>query len=213
MDLFLILWACAPWMIIYICIIYVGIRDRSYGMPGVSIALNFAWECIYFLHYVQYGFIWQTITYGMWAVLNAGIVATFLRFGLKELSSKLRQIDLVVLAVIAFVTACGIHLIFLELFPLLIAEYTSAVLINTVISLLFIVMFLHRRGPRGQSMVIAVSKFVANIGLLTATGILPDQMFSIVVGIIYCTLDVIYIGLLEWARRDPIRWNGARQNA
>lgn len=35
------------WSIAYIDAIRIGLRDRTYGVPILALALNFAWETIY----------------------------------------------------------------------------------------------------------------------------------------------------------------------
>jgi hypothetical protein len=81
----------------------------------------------------------------------------------------------------------------------------SAFLQNLLMSGLFIAMFVARRGPRGQSLLIAVAKWIGTLAPTILLGFLADSLFVIVIGLLCSVFDLAYIALLLWARRNPDR--------
>jgi hypothetical protein len=82
------------------------------------------------------------------------------------------------------------------------AEY-SAFLQNLLMSGLFIAMFVARRGPRGQTLLIAVAKWIGTLAPTILLGFIPGALFIIGVGLLCSVFDLAYIALLIWAKRDP----------
>ena len=67
------------WTITYIALVYRGIKDKSYGMPLVPLALNIAWEITFSLIYPPHttGGLATAIN-TVWMICDVGIVITFL---------------------------------------------------------------------------------------------------------------------------------------
>jgi len=63
-------------------------------------------------------------------------------------------------------------------------------------------MFVARRGPRGQSIVIAVAKWIGTLAPTIAFGALAGSMFILGLGILCSVFDLAYLGLLIWARQS-----------
>jgi hypothetical protein len=78
----------------------------------------------------------------------------------------------------------------------------AAFLQNLLMSGLFIAMFVARRGPRGQSIVIAVAKWIGTLAPTIALGALAGSAFIFGVGVLCSVLDLAYLGLLIWARQN-----------
>ena len=68
-------------------------------------------------------------------------------------------------------------------------------------SVLFIAMFVARRGSRGQSLVIAVAKWIGTLAPTILFGALAGSAFILGIGLLCSVFDLAYIGLLVWARR------------
>ena len=47
MVLFLLLLSGICWIIVYIQLIILGFKYKTYGMPFVALALNFSWEALH----------------------------------------------------------------------------------------------------------------------------------------------------------------------
>jgi hypothetical protein len=71
---------------------------------------------------------------------------------------------------------------------------------NLLMSVLFIAMFVARRWPRGQSIVIAVAKWIGTLAPTFLFGVLAGSAFIVGVGLLCSVFDLAYIGLLVWAR-------------
>jgi hypothetical protein len=81
------------------------------------------------------------------------------------------------------------------------ASSYTAFLQNLLMSGLFIAMFVARRGPRGQSIVIAIAKWIGTLAPTIAFGALAGSAFVLGLGVLCSVFDLAYIGLLLWARR------------
>ena len=72
------------WTFVYICTVYRGFKDKSYGMPLVALALNFTWEITYsFIYPPTESSMALTVINTVWCILDAVIVITFLKNGYK----------------------------------------------------------------------------------------------------------------------------------
>jgi hypothetical protein len=80
----------------------------------------------------------------------------------------------------------------------------SAFLQNLLMSGLFIAMLVARRGARGQSMVIAVAKWLGTLAPTILIGVLGGYQFILWIGVLCSVLDLIYIGLVWSAKKNPI---------
>ena len=84
------------------------------------------------------------------------------------------------------------------------AEGYSAFLQNLVMSLLFLSMFVARRGAEGQSMTIAVAKCIGTLAPTILFGVIKDVPLVLVIGALCFVFDLIYIGLLYWGRSQRL---------
>ena len=91
------------------------------------------------------------------------------------------------------------------------AEY-SAFLQNLLMSGLFIGMFVARRGPRGQTLLIAVAKWIGTLAPTILLGFIPGSLLIIGIGLLCSVFDLAYIALLIWAKRDPSAFLATEQS-
>jgi hypothetical protein len=103
-------------------------------------------------------------------------------------------------AVLIFAAAYVIQWLFIVEFGWGEAPKYSAFLQNLLMSGLFIAMFVVRQGPRGQSIVIAVAKWIGTLAPTILFGALAGSAFILGVGLLCSVFDLAYIGLLLWAR-------------
>lgn len=202
------------WAIAYVLIIRQCFRQRSYGLPLVAIAMNFTWE-------VQYSLIQPprcddgTVDMAKaglilaWAVLDAVIVFQLFRYGREEqhIPDIRRHFPVVVvgglvLASIGNLTFAGFHPA--DAAPL------SGVIINFVMSILFVFLVFSRPTLRGISWGASLFRvagntmiFVANIFLLQAS---PKGERDFVLFLFAGTgiFDIIFLALVN-ARRHPLQ--------
>ncbi len=202
MDLFLTILSGVAWTIVYIWSIRVGFRDKSYAMPLVALALNISWETIYAVHSLS-SVSAQTFVNFAWALLDLVIVLTYFRFGRSELPKFVIQPIFIVWSLVVFGSAYAIQALFIGQFGWTDAARYSAFLQNVLMSGLFIALLVARRSVRGQSMIIAVAKWIGTLAPTILIGVLGNLPFITGLGILCSVFDLIYIGLLWWAKRHP----------
>lgn len=201
MVVFLTLVSGIAWSVVYLAAIRVGIRDRTFAIPAAAIALNFAWEVIYTVQELTSDFSVQTPVNMAWAVLDAVIVATLLRYGRRELPAAITRGMFTVGIVVLFAVAFVVQGLFVDQFGWAGAVGYSAFLQNLLMSGLFIAMYLARAGRRGQSVVIAVAKWVGTLAPTILLGWLAGSTFIAGIGALCSVLDLAYIALLI---RNPL---------
>ena len=193
------------WMISYSIAIYKGIKDKSYAMPFFALCLNISWEILYFkkvLNGGDGGLLW-TVMDSIWLILDSGILITYFLYGKKYYPDKLKNYFWI-FSIFQLIIAMLIMNEFYINYPFH-AKINAGFFINIVMSMLFIDMLIKRNGKEGQSIILAITKF---IGTLVAT-ILSGFCFgainriSLVLGGVSAVVDSIYIYLLIiWDQKE-----------
>ena len=182
-------------MISYSIAIYKGIKDKSYAMPFFALCLNISWEILYFkkvLNGGDGGLLW-TVMDSIWLILDSGILITYFLYGKKYYPDKLKNYFWI-FSIFQLIIAMLIMNEFYINYPFH-AKINAGFFINIVMSMLFIDMLIKRNGKEGQSIILAITKF---IGTLVAT-ILSGFCFgainriSLVLGGVSAVVDIIYI--------------------
>ena len=201
MALALTLLSGVAWAVVYVVAIRIGFQQRTYAIPAVALALNIAWESTYAGRGLAISDpSVQTFINVAWGFADVVIVYTFLRYGRRELPSFVSRPMFVTWAVLIFAAAYVIQWLFIVEFGWGEAPKYSAFLQNLLMSGLFIGMFVARQGPRGQSIVIAVAKWIGTLAPTILFGALAGSAFILGVGLLCSVFDLAYIGLLLWAR-------------
>ena len=197
------------WTIVYIDLIRIGFRHKTYAMPFVALGLNFAWELIYAavdtrtaLSVPSANNVAWSLVEIVWALFDIAIVYTFFKFGRAELPFLTKQ-SFVRWTVLVFGGSCVVHGLFIAEFGVSLAVRYSAFLQTVVMSGLFIAMFYARRGLRGQTLTIAIAKWIGTLAATVLYGVVEASSFILGLGILCCLLDLVYIGLVVWAKRRP----------
>nr|WSX51332.1 hypothetical protein OG409_21760 [Streptomyces sp. NBC_00974] len=206
MDLFLTLVSGVAWTVVYVEAIRVGLRDRTYAMPLAALALNFAWESTYAVNEFRSGFSAQGVVNVVWAVADIVIVSTYLQYGRAELPGFVTRPLFALWSALVFVTAFAVQWLFLAHFTAHDASRYSAFLQNLLMSGLFIAFYASRRGRRGQSLVIAVAKWIGTLAPTFLFGVLADVPFILGLGLLCAVFDLAYVALLavDPAAADPV---------
>jgi hypothetical protein len=203
MVLALTLLSGVAWTVVYVIAIRIGFQQRTYAIPAVAFALNIAWEMIY----ASRGFATahlsvQTFINLIWVVADALVVYTYLRYGRRELPDFVSRSMFVAWSILIFATAFVLQWLFIVEFGWAQASKYAAFLQNLLMSGLFIAMFVAREGTRGQSIVIAVAKWIGTLAPTIAFGALAGSAFILGLGVLCTVFDLAYIGLLLWARQN-----------
>lgn len=197
------------WTITYIALVYRGFKDKSYGMPLVPLALNFAWELVFSIIYppAATGLAGIAVN-AIWMICDLGIIFTYFRYGYRYFSDRYRVSKPAWMAysVFAFIVAFGIMLkggpFFGQFNDYFKADiFQGAIFIayvqNLVISVCFLLMIWERRSSEGQSLTIGVFKCIGT-GLTVGIYYLFIQhhgnahLMNIIVGTTFL-LDLVYI--------------------
>jgi len=197
------------WTIVYIALIYRGLKDKSYGMPLVPLALNFAWELVFSIIYPPSTTgIAGTIINGIWMLCDIGILYTYFRYSYNYFYNryKITKLTWIGLSIFAFIVSFEIMFIggpFFGQFKYYFNGdiFQGAIFIayiqNLIISVCFILMIWERRDSKGQSLTIGVFKCIGT-GLTVGIYYLFWQhhgkaaLMNIIVGVTFL-LDLLYI--------------------
>jgi hypothetical protein len=207
--LFLTVVSGVAWTAVYVEAVRIGFRDRSYAIPAAALALNFAWEVIYASRSVATVLSVQGVFNIVWALADVAILYTFFRFGRAELPPWVTRKLFLGWALLLGVTAFAVQLLFVAEFGWDAAPRYSAFLQNLLMSGLFIAMFVARGGARGQSLLVAVAKWIGTLAPTIVFGWFASSPLILGVGALCSVFDLVYIGLMLRARTGPSGTAGA----
>ncbi len=193
------------WTIVYIDCIRVGFKQKTYAMPIAALGLNIAWEWTYAVRDLAHDPQVQAWVNLIWAIADVVILITFFRYGRSEFPAFVSRPLFITSGIAIIVTSFLIQWLFIVEFGtegMKAAQY-SAFLQNLLMSGLFIAMFVARRGPRGQTLLIAIAKWIGTLAPTILLGFIYGSLFVIGIGLLCSVFDLAYIGLLMWAKRNP----------
>lgn len=196
MNLFLTIVSGVAWTVVYVDAIRIGFKDRSYAIPAAALGLNFAWEVIYAARSVATGITVQGVFNIAWALADVVIVYTYLRFGRSGLPGWVSRQLFIGWALLLGATCAAVQLLFVAEFGWEDAGRYAAFLQNLLMSGLFIAMFVARGGSRGQTLLIAVAKWIGTLAPTILFGWHGNSPLILGVGILCSVFDLVYIGLL-----------------
>ncbi|MGH4036344.1 MAG: hypothetical protein ACRQFF_00685 [Sphaerochaeta sp.] len=198
MILFLTLLSGVAWTIVYIEAIRKGFKDKTYAMPLFALGLNIAWEAIYAITGLSNPTI-QTPVNFIWCALDVVIVVTYFLYGRKEFPDNAKKY-FIPYSILAFATNFAIQIAFYLHFSRSEAASYSAFLQNAAMSILFLTMLFQRQSKKGQSVLLAVAKWIGTLAPVISFGILNEfNIFVLITGIICSIFDIIYIvALVKW---------------
>jgi hypothetical protein len=177
-------------------------------MPLAALGLNIAWESTYAVHGLAAAAGAQPVINLVWALIDLVIVYTFFRFGQAEFPT-LSGPQFVAGGILVFASSYAVQWLFIGQFGWTDAAKYSAFLQNLLMSGLFIAMLAARRGTRGQSMLIAVAKWIGTLAPTIAIGVYEHSPFILGIGILCSVFDLAYIGLLRNAQAEAAAPEGA----
>lgn len=206
MVLFLTILSGLCWTLVYVESVRIGLKQRSYAIPVFALALNIAWEVLYtYLGFTSAkGPDAQAFVNAVWAIADLGIVYTYFRFGYRYWPRAFSRRTFVAWSLLVFAAGLLLQVLFEREFgPSLGARY-SAFLQNLLTSALFINLFVQRGGAEGQTLTIAVSKWIGTLAPTILFGWIDGSLFILAIGFLCGVFDLIYVGLLLWAREQPM---------
>jgi hypothetical protein len=200
------------WTVVYIDGIRLGFKHRSYAIPFFALALNFSWELLYTYYGFQSTINLQAVVNAVWLIFDVGILITYFKYGRKYFPASLPGFPsagtegnarpFLCWSVVTLIAALGVEYAFRKEFGVRVGAGYSAFLQNLLMSVLFISMLVRRGNREGQSLTIAVGKWLGTLAPTVLFGIIGDSGFPngsfliVVVGMLCSVFDLIYIGLL-----------------
>jgi hypothetical protein len=168
------------WTIVYIDGVRLGFRDKSYAIPFYALALNFAWETLYtYFGFRTNGLTIQNIFNAVWLTFDIGILYTYFKFGRKyfRYTGSHQASAFIGWSVLGLITAFAIEYAFMSEFGVAKGAAYSAFPQNLLMSVLFIAMLARRGSREGQSLTIAVSKWLGTLAPTIVYGVLGEGGF------------------------------------
>jgi hypothetical protein len=201
MVFYLLLLSGICWTIVYIELIHVGFKDKTYGMPFVALALNFAWEALHsYIGLKSNPTNIQSLITLTWFLLDIVVVYTYLKYGCKYFLNNTIKKYFVPWTEIIFLMAFVIEYYFVVAFSDLGGLY-SAFLQNLIMSILFISMFFNRTDTKGQNLIIAINKWIGTLAPTIVFGVIRGNKLVLILGIFCSVFDIIYIYFLHNAKK------------
>jgi hypothetical protein len=211
MDPFLTIASGLAWTIVYIEAIRLGFKHKTYAMPVAALGLNIAWETIYGVHGLLGAISAQSVINILWAAADVLIVSTFFIFGRAELPKFVTRPLFIGWGIVVFGASYAVQALFVGEFGWTDGARYSAFLQNLLMSGLFIALLVARGGTRGQSLVIAIAKWLGTLAPTILIGVIGNLPFILWIGLLCSVFDLIYIGLLWWAEKHPAEFAAARE--
>ena len=180
------------WSATYILIIRRGFKDKTFGMPMAALCANISWEAI-FAFVTPHGAPQLYVNY-IWFALDAVIVVQFLKYGKKEFPNIARW---QFYAAFALGLSIAIPMILAVNYELedTVGAY-AAFGQNLMMSVLFVMMLINRKGISGQSFYIALFKMIGTGLSSTAFYFFrPGTQESVLLPLLFVTIfvfDLIY---------------------
>ena len=212
MDITLSLISGICWTIVYIEMIRVGFKEKTYGMPVFALALNICWEGIYaYTELTANPGSVQGLINLAWLLLDAVIVVTYLKFGKNDFTKYADARFFIPWTLLVLIMAFAVQMAFVAEFGKMSAGY-SAFLQNLLMSVLFINMLVTRKSKKGQNQLIAVCKWVGTLAPTILAGIIHGYILLLVLGGFCSVFDIIYILLLRSGKIKAVRQADSRFN-
>lgn len=191
------------WTLVYLGLIRRGFEDKICGMPLFALAFNISWEFIFTFLIIPTGVSpVELVSSGVWFLLDAIILYTYFKYGRKEFPKTVGERWFVpwtvVVLLVGFTTIYAAGSEFDSFWG---ATY-SAFAQNLMMSALFIGMLVRRNSIEGQSMYIAIFKWIGTIAPTIEVYVRFGNELTLALGMSIFIFDVIYIVLLYQKYRE-----------
>ncbi|SCI77545.1 Uncharacterised protein [uncultured Clostridium sp.] len=190
----------------YIIIIYKSFKDKTCGMPLFALALNLAWEFTFSFIYPPENLLIARIMFILWLILDLIILYTFFKYGYENLKYKnlITKKELNIFAILDILFSIIFIILFVNDISILYensivqASGFIANLQNLIMSILFVNMILNRGNTLGQSIFIAIFKWIGTlaIAILKFSNMLPSTNTELLIIMLIQVFDIIYIHLI-----------------
>lgn len=152
------------WTGCYIATIRQGFRDKAYGMPVLSTALNISWEFVFaFSVFGPLPSFYFPLKWGhrLWVCIDVFNVVQIFKYGKDLQSSEWTRTWFYPIAVATFISAGPALYLFMSYIND-VDGVATAMVMDLMIAVMFIGMFANRRNLRGLSLTAAWFRFVGD---------------------------------------------------
>lgn len=202
MELFLLLLTGICWTIVYLHLIHLGFKEKTYGMPFIALALNFAWEALHsYINLKTNPMSIETWIILVWLFLDFFIVCTYLMYGKKYFPKHTSTEYFMPWTIIIFIMSFILNYFFIVEFKELGKVY-SAFMQNLIMSILFIKLLICRSDLKGQSLTIAINKWIGTLAPTILLGVIGGNKLVLVLGVFCSIFDIIYIYFFNILRKS-----------
>lgn len=206
MEMFLTLLSGIGWCIVYEECIRLAIRDKTYAMPYWALALNITWEGIYTYTDLRGGAGVQAIVNILWFYLDIVILCLYFKYGKKHHEAKSDGV-FYAWTILGIAAMFIVQIAYMKEFGLaghLSAQY-SAFAQNLLMSIAFIHMLVKRGNTKGQSLLLAVAKWIGTLAPTITMGIMSTNYVVLACGLLCTVYDLLYIALLYRAKKSELQ--------
>ena len=186
------------WCIAYILIINRGIRDRTYGMPFLSLAFNVAWEFCFSTVFYDGNPVHRVVNIA-WFLLDIGILFTYFKYGKNDWPKKVLTKYFYPYSILSMILATGVIVFATKVLGDTWGAY-MAYMMNLTMSVLFISMIYRRGNLSGQSLGIAIFKLIGTFSY-TIIFYVWHAKYLALIGTVIVILDFLYLLLVLNQRR------------
>jgi hypothetical protein len=206
MEMLLLLLSGICWTVVYLELVRIGFKEKTYGMHLFALALNVTWEGLYTFKDLTAPTIpvqgWVNL---VWVLFDIAIVTTYFRYGRKEFEKfGLLKHNFIPWSILIFAMSFVLQYSFIVEFGDNAPKY-SAFLQNLIMSVLFICMLVARKSTQGQNQVIAVCKWLGTLAPTISIGVLHGNKLVLVLGIFCSVFDLIYIYALRLYSKASVK--------
>ena len=185
------------WTLVYIELIRVGFKDKSYGMPLFALALNLSWEFLFSLAFRDKDLVTtQTYFNFLWGCFDLVIAYTYFRYGRKDFAQHADTRWFVPWALAAFAVSFGIIYFSAVEFGSNWGAIYTAFAQNLLMSVLFIGMLTKRKNVDGQSIYAALLKWIGTAAPTILFYTRTSSKLVLMLGIGCFIYDAMYTYLL-----------------
>lgn len=190
------------WLLAYIDLIRLGIKQKTYGMPLAALALNIVWEGLYaYLYWAHdgkfYGGYMMAIVNTLWFFADVAILYTHIKYGKEDFKKFAHEKYFWPWFGLNMVMAIVLELTWYFQWDVA-ANGCTAIIQNIPMSMLFIFMLYERKSSKGQSMNIAIGKMLGTLGATLSMCYFESlrDVLNIGGGFVCTMFDCVYIYLL-----------------
>lgn len=184
------------WTIVYIQLIVTGFKEKTYGIPFITLALNFAWEAVHSFWGLKNNiFTIETWIIVIWFLLDIVVVYTYLRYGKQYFPKHTCREYFIPWTIIIFFMAFMLQYYFVIEFGTLGRAY-SGFMQNLIMSILFIHMLVSRNDLKGQNLTIGITKWIGTLSPTILYGVIYEYKLILILGLFCSLFDILYIYFL-----------------